>query len=83
MGTDDMSIELKPCPFCGSRQVGKMLRKTRYGYIAFVSCDICSAQTKVVNVAPKYIDDDGDPDWDAEPFLKVDFLWNMRNKPID
>lgn len=40
-------IELKPCPFCGSTQVGLGFEMPKFGETVrtFVSCDVCRCRT--------------------------------------
>lgn len=51
-----MDIYLKPCPFCGSKDVSINCRGGRYGHFTFVECNFCggkSGSTSVRECAPE------------------------------
>lgn len=68
--------ELKPCPFCGS--AAKLAaRWTRRGYIGFVQCEFCEAQTRPFAV------ECFDPDtFDDEGFTRAAARWQRRERGI-
>lgn len=43
-----MSDSLKPCPFCGHEEISVYTQYGRYGYFAWVECDLCGARSKTL-----------------------------------
>lgn len=70
--------ELKPCPFCGGREVNydyRYVGRNRFreeAYITFLKCDICGAQTKAMSF------DGNDRDDREATEAKVMEAWNRR-----
>lgn len=68
-------MELKKCPFCGSDAAYLFQKSTRYGFIVYVQCQICGAQTKVIGSR----EDAAEVDWNTDACVSVMRLWNTRN----
>lgn len=66
--------ELKPCPFCGSKEVSLWYKGVRYGKIAFAECDICGAKSKAFS----YYSKENEFDFDDPGAKKAYYAWNRR-----
>lgn len=69
---------LDKCPFCGEVKEIYLNQRTcrpRYGgYLVYVACELCGAQTK-----PFYSDDDAEErDWSNVACRKAVNAWNRR-----
>lgn len=78
-------MELKPCPFCGGEANWRWNDSSKYGIFAYVMCDDCHAQTKIVSVGKKYYEmpkgfDKTDEFWESKPFQTATSLWNQRRR---
>lgn len=66
-------IYLMNCPFCGGK--GSLwTRGARYGFITYVQCDVCGAQTK----AFPYYGDKNDVDEHDMGCVRAVEAWNRR-----
>ena len=65
---------LKPCPFCGSKEISAWYRGTRYGRIAFIECDTCGATSKTF----RYYDDNKEFNENDIGAEKAVAAWNRR-----
>ena len=69
-----MDKTLRPCPFCGS--AAKLAaRWTRRGYIGFVQCAFCEAQTR-----PFTVECFDAETFDDEAFEKATARWQRRER---
>jgi transcription elongation factor Elf1 len=64
-----MEIELKPCPFCGSKRLQHGVEEHERGPdIAFIKCKEC----------PAFMEMSGDSDGNVDVELKLANHWNRR-----
>ena len=69
--------KIKPCPFCGSDQVGGDYNMSRYGKrYYFVRCLVCGARTRGESVLKESLDPEDE--WNNAAYLTSVACWNQR-----
>lgn len=74
-----MEFKIKPCPFCGNDTATLIQQGTRYGYIVFVQCQICGAQTRAFGSKKSCIE----VDWETDNCYSAVLAWNTRPKKTE
>ena len=74
-------MEVKGCPFCGENEMIELRSRrcsARYmGWIVFVTCEMCGAQSKVFSCS----EDPPESEWQNDACYKAIKAWNRRDKP--
>lgn len=73
----EMVSIIKPCPFCGDKNPRERANRGRYGWYAFVHCNVCGASGGSVK---KQVQDDEDLAFWNDDFgvLNARYKWNKR-----
>jgi len=72
-------VELKPCPFCGSTEIGvRNQMSTRFkAFYTLVECSVCGANTRT-SMNTTEADPYDKAFWESDSVQEVAKLWNMR-----
>lgn len=74
MRMSDDKIELKPCPFCGSKRIESRFFLSRHIYEAYCECQKCSSRGRMFHCEECFENDEDKRAvrWSIE-------AWNKRN----
>ena len=71
---------LKPCPFCGSKEIRVLCNPGRYGHFVTVKCEVCGAQSGFKKVERCAINcTEGEFCEEAKQAMRIaETRWNQR-----
>lgn len=73
--TDEETLRAKPCPFCGSDDIGAWVRwKDKHNRFVYLECNVCGAKTK----ARAYYDTGDELNMDDIGVKSCIDAWNRR-----